>query len=68
MELFDSIKQREKLALVFLLIGFGMSGAFLIYGYSPLLIYLKAYNFGIVTVLVYSLLEDEGTIGTDVFQ
>jgi hypothetical protein len=45
-----------------------MSGAFLVYGYSPLLIYLKAYNFGIVTVLVYSLLEDEGTIGTDVFQ
>jgi hypothetical protein len=68
MELFENIKQREKLALAFLLIGFTISGAFLVYGYSPLLIYLKAYNFGIVTVLVYSLLEDEGTVGTDIFQ
>jgi|GEM_PF-2658477 hypothetical protein len=68
MKLFEGIRQREKIALVFLATGFGILGAFFVYGYSPLLIYLKAYNFGIVSVLVYSLLEDEGKIGTDIFQ
>ena len=68
MDLFNSVKPKEKVALILLIIGFGLSGASFVYGYSPLLIYLKAYSFGIVTVLVYSLLEDEGTFGTELFQ
>lgn len=62
-----SLNSRERLALVLLALGFGTTAYFLVYGYNVVLGYLKMFNMGLVSAIVYSLLEDEDAVPTDIF-